>query len=84
MEAALLAYEAVRLPFGNEVHRRSRLNGRMFDFVDEPDSDSLTLADLQALAERVERNWEWAWTTDVEDDKRRALAILEEKLAQAV
>lgn len=55
----------------------------MFDFADEPNSDSLTLVDLQALAERVERNWEWAWTTDVEDDKRRAIAILEEKLAQA-
>ena len=81
LEAALLAYEAVRLPLAIDVQRRSRLNGRLFDFLDVPDSDNLTADDLKSVAEKVKKNWEWAWTTNAEDDKLRALQILKEKLA---
>lgn len=81
LEAALLAYEAVRLPLAIDVQRRSRLNGRLFDFLDVPDSDNLTADDLKSVAEKVKKNWEWAWTTNAEDDKLRALQILKEKMA---
>ena len=27
----------------------------------------------------VVENWKWAWTTDVEDDRERAIAVLEER-----
>ena len=35
---------------------------------------------LWDLGFAVVENWKWAWTTDVEDDRERAIALLEERV----
>lgn len=77
---ALKVYEAVRLPHGNEVQRRSRETGHLYEFHDErckhlavenPDINSLS-----NVGQIIKERWEWAWTTIAEKDKLRAEEML--------
>ena len=55
--------------------RRSRRNGRLYEF-EEPE-----FADLRSeVLPQIVQNWEWAWTTDIETDKQRALELLSKQL----
>lgn len=82
LPAVLHAYDAVRRPASQRVVERSRLNGMLYEmwapgFADVRAGD---VEQLHALGRAVERNWEWAWTTDVEEDVREAVELLEERL----
>lgn len=84
LPTALRVYEQVRLPHANGVMQRSRENGLMYEFNDPRFAalaESEDPAALQAVATQIERNWEWAWTTSVEDDVRHAVEMLEKALA---
>ncbi|KAH8111716.1 FAD/NAD-binding domain-containing protein [Phellopilus nigrolimitatus] len=89
--AALKVYETVRLPHANDVQRRSRENGKLYEFADprfadlnlgggtissEPDPQT-----LWKLGDAIFENWKWAWTTDIEDDRKKAIALLEERVS---
>ena len=89
---ALKVYEAVRLPHANDVQRRSRRNGRLFELMTEelgsvPDpvlsldsEEDENVAKLRQFGDAITENWEWAWKTDVDDDLERALRMLEERV----
>ena len=114
-------YEAVRLPYANDIQRRSRMNGRLYEFEDLPwaqtgggSADGPTdvngdihtfenegdeaehnppcvndgaingLTDVEKLkqiGDAATANWAWAWMTDVDEDSKRAVRMLEERVA---
>lgn len=91
LHEALKVYEAIRLPHGLMVQRLSRLNGKIFEFIDprfeDLDQDEvaksteISAEDIKRLKElglTVVKNCEWQWTTDIEDDRNRAIDLLEE------
>ncbi|KAH8111730.1 FAD/NAD-binding domain-containing protein [Phellopilus nigrolimitatus] len=90
LPAALKVYEAIRLPHANDVQRRSRENGKLYEFTDPRFAD-LDLGDgatssesdmqtLRKIGDAIFENWKWAWTTDIEDDRKKATALLEERV----
>ncbi len=81
---ALKIYEKVRLPHANEIQRRSRENGRLYEFVPSEQHPHLSAgannADVDQLVKDIVdvavENWKWAWTTDVETEKEEAIRML--------
>ncbi|KAI5118815.1 hypothetical protein M0805_000203 [Coniferiporia weirii] len=94
IRTALEVYESVCLPLGIDVHRRSRLNGKLYEFADPRfakfDFDCGASEDAQrseSVAEKLKEvglalveNRAWTWKTEVENDRERAISLLE-KLA---
>lgn len=92
---ALKVYELVRLPHANEVMRRSATNGRLYEFADprfacvasEPDGSSKEIRErdtlsLRGIGQAIRECSSWRWETDVEDDRMRAVQLLEEWVQQ--
>ncbi|THH16400.1 hypothetical protein EW146_g4239 [Bondarzewia mesenterica] len=71
----LQIYSRIRQPLASQVAERSRRNGMYFALHDP--NESITVARLPELGERIRRNFEWAWNTDPNVDLRRALDTLE-------
>ena len=81
LSTALKVYEEIRLPFANDTQRRSADNFDLFTFSD-PSLDNATEADMGRLWDlgfSVVERLKWAWATDVEDDKNRAIELLTER-----
>lgn len=84
---ALKIYEKVRLPHANEIQRKSRENGKLYEFVFSEQYPHLSAgaktADPDQLVKEIvdvaKENWQWAWTTDVETEKEEAIRLLEEE-----
>ncbi len=71
--AVLRIYERVRLPFANDVSRRSREVGLMYEFnapgyYDDgsPTTEEHVRAQLDTLGEAIEEMWQWQWTESVD------------------
>lgn len=91
VKTALKAYEAICLPLGIDIQRRSWLNGKLYEFADprfaslDLDCDirkgteqrEMVMERLKAVGRAVVENREWAWTTNIEDDRERAIALFE-------
>lgn len=86
-------YQQVRLPRANDVQRRSVINGQLYAYRDarfahfvSPDglsTRSCTSEDagrLWEIGHAAVENWKWAWTTSIEDERRHAIDLLEEKI----
>lgn len=97
LQDALKIYETVRLPHGNEVQRLSRLNGKLAEFAD-PRFSGLDIGNdtyekgkpseddekkLKDLGDEIVKNWEWTWTTDIEDDTKRAIDLFVKRVADS-
>lgn len=93
--AALKIYEQIRLPHANEVQRRSLRAAWLisfqdprcarFDALDGESTVECTGDDtgrLWEIGHEMVTAWMWAWTTDIEDDRAKAIKLLEEKLGQ--
>lgn len=89
LEVALKVYETVRLPFANEVMKRSATNGRLYEFSDprfacltsrdiSGDDEMKVGAKLRIVGLAIEECSKWRWDTDVEDDRKRAMEMLED------
>ena len=89
---ALKIYEEIRLPFATEVQRKSAMAGNAAMFHDQRFAHLTgeTAADnkerstdpgkLWEIGHAYMEVWKWAWATDVEEDKERAIKRIEEKL----
>ena len=96
LPAALKVYEAIRLPHGIDVQRRSRENGKLYEFSEprfahldlgtagNDQQEAVDVGKLWESGHAAAENWQWAWTTDIDDDKDRAIKLLEEKLGKGV
>jgi salicylate hydroxylase len=93
LERALKVYEQVRLPLANSVLVKSRDNGRMYS-LSYPGCRAEDLFEAgedgkpRPRAGKVERmekilndQWSWAWTTTIEDDRDKAMRLLDEVLS---
>ncbi|KAL5522589.1 hypothetical protein ACEPAG_8606 [Sanghuangporus baumii] len=93
LPVALKAYETVCLQHGNDVQRRSRLQGQMYEYTD-PRFSSLAdriisdtkecqddMEELKALGDAFIANRKWHWETDAHDNLTKAIAILEAEVA---
>ena len=88
---ALKVYEMVRLQHANGVMRGSAMNGRLYEFADPRFAhlavntdgstrvvDAANASTLLGVGQAIKECTRWRWETDVEDDKRRAIELLEE------
>lgn len=87
-------YQQIRLPFANRVQKLSALAGWVTTFQDPCLAEFATSEknlSVECTGEDVGRlwnvwhevittNWKWAWTTSAEEDNRKALKLLEERL----
>ena len=85
---ALKVYETIRLPHANFVMRQSRRNGLLYEF-NSPEFSSIDTEiespeQLSDLGPTIIKGWEWAWKTDVEDDKLFAIKLFEEHLKKGI
>ena len=85
---ALKVYENIRLPHANFVMRQSRRNGLLYEF-NSPEFSSIDTEiespeQLSELGPTIIKGWEWAWKTDVEDDKLLAINLFEEHLKKGI
>ena len=89
---ALKIYEEIRLPFANKIQRDSNATGDVLMFHDPRFSSLLGYArddgetevdqgKLWEIGHEFTELWKYAWTTDVEDEKDRAIARLEQEFA---
>lgn len=93
LPTALKIYEEVRLPFARDIQRRSAEAGWRQSFLD-PICASFDTQDgdksKECTGEDIGKLWEighaltdrmrWTWTTDIEDDRVRAMDLLKERL----
>ncbi|KAI5116471.1 hypothetical protein M0805_001634 [Coniferiporia weirii] len=95
IRTALKVYEEVRLPHGNEVQRLSAENGRLYEFNNERFAElnkelcgeNVQLSEVDAgklweVGHAAVENWKWAWTTDIMDDQKRAISLLEKRIGE--
>ncbi|KAJ8469482.1 hypothetical protein ONZ45_g16873 [Pleurotus djamor] len=68
IEAALLAYEHIRLRIANHVLNGSRESGKMYEF------DSIYGEDYRVLGSAIEQQWDWINWPAPEEDLRAAVA----------
>lgn len=74
-------YNSTRQPFGNFVLNASRKHGLLYqfndpEFVDVGEHDSSVGPErLKRFAEKVMSEWEYAWSTFVDDELRRVIAL---------
>lgn len=80
---ALRIYEEIRLPFANTVVKESEItgllyefNGTMYDGLDR----SKEREELHTLAKQIEKQWEWHWTKEFDEDWERAETLLSDVL----
>lgn len=93
---ALKVYEEIRLSFANEVQKKSAMAGNVVMFHDQRfahlaaqkngDRDweagrSVDPGKLWEVGHAYLELCKWAWITDAEEDKDRAIAQLEKRLA---
>ena len=70
---------AVTREFTKFVMEASRKNGRLFELGEEyahfltPDEVS---PPIKKFGEAILENWDWAWTTDVDNDKKVAIEMM--------
>ena len=93
LEHALKVYERIRLPLANSVLMKSRDNGRMYCLsypgcrpedlfeMDEDGRLKLGAGKVERMEQILGAQWSWAWTTTIEDDRDRAMGLLEEVLS---
>ena len=84
--AALKIYEEVRLPHGNDVQRRSALAGDILTLNDSrfahlAKADDASPGMLWEVGHAAIDLWKWTWVTDIEDDRKSAIRLLEDRLA---
>ncbi len=77
-------YTAVRQPFANDVMRRSYRNRQLYQFNDDDFKDlsveNPPMERLEELGRAISEHWKWTWTTDPEDDRLKAMYMLEKRL----
>lgn len=71
---ALSAYEAVRLPAASQVLSGSKESGLLYEF-NHPDLGQ----DYESLGPRIEKQWDWVWANQPDDDVKRALDLFRSK-----
>lgn len=77
---ALAVFDTIRRPFASKVAEFSRLNGQYFSLdyggldFNNLRGESLKIA-LQRLSETVDKNWDWAWTTTM-DEASKAVSLM--------
>ncbi|KJA14751.1 hypothetical protein HYPSUDRAFT_92215 [Hypholoma sublateritium FD-334 SS-4] len=76
-------YNSIRRPVGNHVLQEARNVGRLtqlvapgFEDVVEGDAD-VPLEKLHDLFDEMDRRWEWVWKESAEDDRRKAVEMLD-------
>jgi len=83
----LKIYEKVRLPHANEIQRRSRENGKLYEFASHEQYPHLSSVEasggdpdklVKNIVSAAVENWKWAWTTVVETEKEEAIRLLVE------
>ena len=92
---AFAVYEQVRLPLANAVLATSRDNGWMYslsypgcrpeDLFERGADGRLRLGagQVERMEKMLDAQWSWAWTTSVDDDRDRAMRLLDEVLASS-
>ena len=90
---ALKIYEEIRLPFANEIVRKSAESGRLCEY-NEPESSVIQdfgkkevvgendAGMLWNVGHTMCDRWRWAWTTTIDGDQERALKLVETRLGQ--
>jgi salicylate hydroxylase len=78
---ALRAYNIVRQPFANDIARRNRQTGYQFMFLgDNFDwdncADDVLKNRLRHLADVIMTNWDWAWSTTIDQSVEEALQMI--------
>ena len=48
--------------------------------INGPVSESDDAVELEQIGKAVFENWKWAWTTDIEEDEKKAIALLRERI----
>jgi hypothetical protein len=82
LSQALYIYDTVRRPMALQVMEKSRTNGHYLQFhgkaldFDNLDKES-QLFKLKKFGVAVAQNWDWAWTTSVDESIEAALRMLE-------
>lgn len=76
-------YNSIRRPVGNRVLQEARNVGRLtqlvapgFENVMEGDA-SVPLEKLHSLFDEMDRKWEWVWKESAEDDRQKAVEMLD-------
>lgn len=74
-------YSMVRQPMGNFALNSSRRSGLRFElnspgFEDVKENEHVPMARLMKLAGEIIRGWKWTWTTAIQEDQKRARALL--------
>ncbi|KAF9445791.1 salicylate hydroxylase [Macrolepiota fuliginosa MF-IS2] len=74
-------YSTVRQPMGNFVLNSSRSQGLRYElnsigFEDVRENEPIQMDRMIGLAEEIIRGWKWSWTTSVQEDQKRAKALL--------
>lgn len=90
---ALEIYQKIRLPHANDKQRRSAEAALVYSFedprfahFDAPGGKATRectgddAGSLWEMGHALVDGWKWAWTTSVEDDRLRAMNMLEESL----
>lgn len=89
--AALSIYETVRLPHANSVMEKSKAFGKLYEFADprfaglglrevgcRGDKEGADKDKLIGLGQALSEGYRWAWETEVEDDRKRAVKYFDE------
>ncbi|KAF9482883.1 salicylate hydroxylase, partial [Pholiota conissans] len=76
-------YDVIRRPAANLVHHFSRLQGLLYEFnspeFEDHADESWSSSHVESLGEAIIRDWRYAWETTAEDDRERALAMLDRR-----
>lgn len=92
--AVLRIYQEIRLPHANEIQRRSAQAAWLMSFqdplsapiVDDPsgkwsrECSGDDAGKLWEVGHKIVSLWMWAWSTDIDNDRTRAMDLLEKKL----
>ncbi|KAL4249900.1 FAD/NAD(P)-binding domain superfamily protein [Abortiporus biennis] len=77
-------YDTIRRPFAQQAMNRSRENAMLYTLTfpgltfDRPeDYDDTQKRRLSEVCYRIRKNWEWVWTTTIDEDIDRAVDMLE-------
>lgn len=71
LEAAFIAYDAVRRPRSQRLVASSRKIAAVYDFEDETIGSN-----MQAMREYLEHAWDWIWKEDLDLQVEKALQLL--------
>lgn len=82
LSRALHIYDAIRRPMALQVVEKSRAQGHYLEFhetaLDFNGMDNEEqLFKLNKVGAILDKNWEWAWTTSVDESIEAALRMLE-------